>query len=174
LENLDALQAQREQLDGRIEAIAQTPPYATKVGRLMCLRGIALYSAMVLVTEIGDARRFPTAPHLMSYLGLVPREHSSGGRRCTGAITKTGNPRPRWILGQAAWNQRFRPGTSARLRKHWRSQPPEVVAIARKAQKRLNHKFWSIACRKEAKIAATAVAREMAGFVWALLIPDVA
>jgi len=168
LNTLDHLEAQRQDLDERIAVIAEEPAYRDRVQRLMCLRGIQLYSAMVLLTEIGDISRFGTAPQLMSYFGLVPSESSSGDSRYLGGITKTGNSRARWILGQAAWNQTRRPG-SERLRKQWATQAPEVVAIARKAEKRLHQKFWRIAARKERTIAATAVARELAGFVWAVL-----
>ena len=168
LDTLYHLESQRDELDRKIAAIAEEPLYKESVQRLISLRGIQLYSAMVLITEIGDVARFGTAPELMSYFGLTPRENSSGGSRHLGSITKAGNSRARWILGQAAWNQTRRPG-SQRLRKHWRTQAPDVVAIARKAEKRLYDKFWRTAARKERQVAATAVAREMAGFVWAIL-----
>jgi len=174
LSSLDQLETQRAQIDQRIAEVAQTPAYHDKVQRLMCLRGIALYSAMVLVTEIVDVHRFRGAPELMSYLGLVPREHSSGDSRHSGRITKVGNTRGRWVLSEAAWNQTRNPGTSDRLRKQRRSQPAAVAAISRKAEQRLHHKFWKIAVRKDRNTAATAVAREMAGFVWALLTLEVA
>jgi len=168
LDTLNHLETQREEIDRRIEVVAEEEPYREGVQRLMCLRGIQLYSAMVLLTEIGDIRRFAGAPQLMSYLGLVPSEHSSGEHRRRGATTKAGNSRARWVLGQAAWNQTRPPGTK-RLRDHWKTQPLEWVAIGRKAEKRLNHKYWKIAVRKDRRTAATAVAREMAGFVWAIL-----
>lgn len=173
LETLTHLELQRQEVDEQIAALAETPSYREGVQRLMSLRGIGLYSAMVLLTEIGDIRRFGSARQLMSYFGLVPGERSSGEKRRGRGITKTGNSYARWILGQAAWNQRHRPGCR-RLRQHWRTQAPEVVAIARKAEKRLHAKFWRIASRKEASIAATAVAREMAAFVWALLSLEIA
>ena len=168
LDTLNHLELQRQELDDKIAALAEGPAYRERVQRLLCLRGIQVYSAMVLLTEIGDIARFGSAPQLMSYFGVVPSENSSGGTRHLGGITKTGNTRGRWILGQAAWNQTRRPG-SQRLRKQWRSQPPEVVAIGRKAEKRLHDRFWCIAVRKERGVAATAVARELAGFVWAIL-----
>lgn len=172
LSTLDHLQVQLEAVDERIAALAQEAPYAQGVARLTSLRGIGLYSAMVLLTEIGDIRRFASAPQLMSYFGLVPSESSSGEHRRLGSITKAGNSRARWVLAQAAWNQ-TRPLRGERLHKHWQRQPLEVVAIARKAGKRLHQKFWKIATRTERKIAATAVARELAGFVWAILRVEV-
>lgn len=169
LDELDALLGQRQRVEQRIAALAQSEPYREGVGRLKSLRGVDTLTAMVLLTEIGDARRFASPPPLMAYLGLVPREASSGDRRHTGAITKAGNHHARRVLVEAAWNQRRKPGTCRRVRQHWRSQPPPVVAIARKAERRLYDKFWKVGLRKDPKTAAVAVARELVGFVWALL-----
>lgn len=174
LAQLDHLLEQQREIDGRIEQLASSERYRVGVQRLMSLKGIGRYSAMVLLTEIGDARRFSTPVPLMSYFGLVPRESSSGERRRTGSITKAGNHHVRWILVEAAWHQMGKTGASVRLRKHWQSQPAAVVAIGKKAEKRLHHKFWTVAMRKDRKTAVTAVAREMAGFVWALLTLEVA
>jgi transposase len=169
LAQLDSLVERRQGVDRRIAEIAESAPYRVKVQRLMSLKGIGLYTAMVILTEVGDARRFPKAPHLMSYFGLVPREASSGPKRQTGSITKAGNSRVRWVLTEAAWNQMRRVGSCARLKKHWQTQPDEVVAIAKKAERRLHDKFWKVANRKERRTAAIAVARELSGFIWALL-----
>jgi transposase len=169
LDELDALLGRRTAVERRIEEIACGEPYRQGVQRLMSLRGIGLLTAMVLLTEIGDARRFASAPQLMAYLGLVPRESSSGESRHTGPITKAGNHHVRRVLVEAAWNQTRQPGRCARLRQHWGHQPPAVVEIAKKAERRLHDKFWKVALRKDSKTAAVAVAREMAGFVWALL-----
>jgi transposase len=170
---LDHLEIQREDVDRRIHELAQTPAYAKRVQRLMSLRGVGVYTAMVLLTEIGDAHRFGKAKELMSYLGLVPRQSNSGTTRHSGGITKVGNTRARWILAETAWRQTTPPGKSRRLREQWASQPAEVVAIGKKAEKRLHHKFWKIAVRVDRKTAATAVARELAGFVWAMLTLEV-
>ncbi len=169
LDALDELSLRRAEVDARIAELAERPAYAPLVRRLMCLRGIELYSAMVLVCEIGDIRRFPTAPQLMSSFGLVPGEYSSGESQRRGSITKAGNARARWILVQAAWNQTSRPGSSARVQQRRKGQPAAVVAIARRAERRLYRRFWHLARRKDSKTAAVAVARELAGFVWAIL-----
>jgi transposase len=169
LEQLDSLLERRARVDARIEEIAHTDVYWGKVQRLMSLKGIGLYSAMLILTELGDARRFPSAPHVMSYVGVVSREDSTGQTRRQGSITKAGNSRLRWLLTEAAWNQTRRVGSCARLKKHWQTQPAEVVAIAKKAERRLHDKFWKVANRKDRRVAAVAVAREMAGFIWALL-----
>jgi transposase len=173
LEELDRLLAQRQEVDRQIAEVAQQERYWHRVQRLLCLRSIGVYSAMVLLTEIGDVRRFARAPQLMSYFGLVPKEDSSGESRRQGGITKAGSGRARWVLTEAAWNQRRPPGQSVRLRQQWQTQPEAVVAIAHQAQERLHRKFWKVALRKGSRTAAVAVAREMAGFVWALLSVEV-
>lgn len=174
LDALDSLVYRRRGIERAIEEIALAEPYREQVQRLMSLRGIGLFSAMVLLTEIGDARRFAEPTQLMAYLGLVPRESSSGESRWTGSITKSGNHYARWILTEAGWNQMARPGHCVRVRRHWQSQPTAVVEIAKKAERRLHDKFWRVASRKDRKTAVVAVAREMAGFIWALLTLKVA
>lgn len=174
LDELDGLISSRKQIEGKIAEIADAEPYRELVQRLLSLRGINVLSAMVLLTEIGDAKRFAKPVQLMAYLGLVPREHSSGDRRYTGSITKTGNHYARWILTEAAWNQMARPGNCRRLLRHWPTQPLWVVAVAKKAERRLHHKFWKVASRKDRKTAVVAVAREMVGFIWALLTLEAA
>jgi transposase len=171
---LDELIRLRDDTDRRIEELAGSPAYKAIVQRLICLRGIGLYSAMVLATEIGDARRFGKPKALMSYLGVVPREYNSGNTQHSGHITKVGNRRARWILGEAAWRQTSTPKKNARLETIRKTQPPEVVEIARKAETRLHHKFWKLAVRTDRNTAAVAVAREMAGFVWAMMTLEVA
>ncbi len=159
----------REELDRRIEELALSPAYREAVGRLCCLKGIRTQAAMVLATEIGDFRRFTHPGKLMAYLGLVPSEHSSGGSRRLGGITKAGNSRCRHVLVQAAWSYRYPPRAGLPLRRRQQGQPPEVIAHSWKAQHRLHKVFARLSFRKNSQIAATAVARELAGFVWALM-----
>jgi transposase len=155
-------------MDKHVAELAKAERYKDGVGRLCCLRGIATLSAMVLLTEVGDFARFGSARQLMSYLGLVPSEHSSGDTRRQGAITKAGNTRSRHVLVEAAWKYKSKPETSAILRKRREGQPAEIVGHATKAQQRLHAKFWSVADKDLCK-AAVAVARELAGFVWGLM-----
>jgi transposase len=159
----------RDALDRRIEELALTPRYKPVVDRLCCFRGIRTQSAMVLATELGDLRRFESPRQLMAYVGLVPREDSSGERRRLGAITKAGNARVRHVLVQAAWNYRRRPSVGKALRLRQDGQPPDVIAHAWKCQHRLYRVFHRLAERKPRQVAATAVARELIGFVWAVL-----
>ena len=166
---LDYKVDRRDEFDRHIEALALEPAYKEAVGRLCCLKGISTQAAMVLVTEIGDFRRFEHPGKLMAYVGLVPSEHSSGGTRRQGSITKAGNSRARHVLVQAAWTYRFPPRRGAVLNRRQEGQPPEAIAHSWKAQHRLHKVFQRLAGRKTSQIAAVAVARELAGFVWALM-----
>jgi len=157
----------RDELDRRIEALALTPRYKPVVDRITCFRGFKTQAAMVLATELGDLRRFDSPRQLMAYIGLIPSEHSSGPRRRQGAITKAGNARVRHVLVQAAWHYRRRP--SAALKRRQEGQDPSVIAHAWKCQHRLYKVFHRLAERKPKQVAATAVAREMIGFLWAVL-----
>lgn len=159
----------REELDGRIEALALTPRYKPVVDRITCFRGFKTQAAMVLATELGDLRRFESPRQLMAYIGLVPSEHSSGDRRRLGAITKAGNTRARHVLVQAAWHYRRRPAVGAALRRRQEGQDPSIIAHAWKCQHRLYKVFHRLAAKKPKQVAATAVAREMIGFLWAAL-----
>jgi transposase len=159
----------REELDRRIEELALLPQYQEAVARLRCFRGIDTHAAMVLATEIGDWRRFERPGQLMAYLGLVPKEHSSGERERRGPITKAGNSHCRHVLVQAAWSYRHPPRKSAALADRQAGQPPHVVAHAWKAQHRLHRVYGRIADRKNGNIAVVAVARELVGFLWASL-----
>jgi len=160
---------QRDELDARIESIAVAPDYAAAVSRLRCFRGIDTLAAMVLVTEIGDFRRFQRPGQLMAYLGLVPSEHSSGSRERKGPITKGGNSFCRHVLVQAAWHCRYRPHVSKALAVRQKTQPHEVIAHAWKSQLRLYRLYHRLAYKKPHQVAVVAMAREMVGFIWAVM-----
>lgn len=159
----------REELDRQIEALALSPVYRTAIAWLRCFRGVDTQAAMVLATEIGDWHRFTSPRQLMAYLGLVPREHSTGHRERRGAITKAGNSHCRHVLVQAAWAYRHRPRVGAALATRQRGQPPGVVAHAWKAQHRLHKVYRQLAYRKGHQVAVVAVARELVGFLWAVM-----
>jgi len=169
LEHLEYLETQRGVLDDEITRYAQAPPYRCQVEALCCLRGVKTLTAMTLLSEIGDIRRFGSPRALMGYFGLVPSERSSGERERRGPITKAGNTHCRRILVEAAWNNRHRSGADLILKRRRQGQPPNVVAIAIKAQHRLYKKFHRLDHRKHRHVAITAVARELCGFVWATL-----
>ena len=91
-------------LDAALQAQAERDPYREPVGWLRCLRGFDTVNAMTVVAELHDIVRFGSARKLMAYLGLVPSEHSRGGSRRQGGITKSGNRHVRRALVNAAWN----------------------------------------------------------------------
>jgi transposase len=159
----------RDELDGRIEALALTPRYKPVVDRICCFRGFKTQAAMVIATELGDVRRFENPRQLMAFVGLVPSEHTSGDRRRLGSITKAGNARVRHILIQAAWHYRRRPTVGAPLRRRQSGQDPNVIRHAWKCQHRLYTLFYRLAAKKPRPVAATAAARELVGFLWAVL-----
>jgi transposase len=147
-------------------------PLAQTVARLRCLRGIDTLSAVGLAVEVGDFQRFERAGQLMSYLGLVPAEHSTGASRRQGHITKTGSSHARRLLIEAAWHYRRPPRLGTTLERRQEGQDPLVVAIAWKAQQRLHH-IWQRLDHKRGKrktIVAVAVARHLAGFCWAIAL----
>lgn len=169
LEHMEYLEMQRDALDAEIERYAQSPSFRERVEALCCLRGIKTLTAMTLLSEIGDIRRFSSPRALMAYFGLVPSERSSGERQRRGPITKAGNSHARRILIEAAWNNRSRAAANLILNRRRQGQPPAVVAIAIKAQHRLSRKFYRLWQRKHPHVAITAVAREFCGFIWAIL-----
>ena len=169
LEHLEYLQTQRLALDTELERFALALPYRPQGEALCCLRGVKTLTALTLLCEVDDVRRFPSPRGLMAYFGLVPSEHSSGNKERRGPITKAGNNHARRLLVEAAWNNRHRAAAELILNRRRQGQPPAVVAIAVKAQHRLYKKFWHLDQRKHRHVAVTAVARELCGFLWAIL-----
>ena len=132
------------------------------------LRGVALLTAVTFVAEIGDVRRFESPRQLMAYLGLVQCESSTGERVRRGGITKAGNPRVRRVLIEGAWTYRFPARMSRLLQERQQGLPKTVRAIAWKAQVRLCARYRRLmAAGKRQTVVTTAIAREMAAFLWA-------
>ena len=161
--------SRRDVLDEQIAALALTPAYATAVATLQCFRGLQVHGAMVLATELVDWRRFASPRQLMAYLGFVPREHSSGARERRGSITKAGNAHCRHVLVQAAWAYRLHPKVGPALVIRQRGQSPVVTRHAWKAQQRLYPMYHRLALRRGPQIAVVAVARELVGYLWAVM-----
>ena len=161
--------SRRDALDARIAEIALTPTYAPAVATLQCFRGLQVHSAMVLATELVDWRRFASPRQLMAYLGFVPREHSSGPRERRGSITKAGNAHCRHVLVQAAWAYRLHLKTGPALAVRQRGQPAAVTLHAWKAQQRLYTMYHRLSLRRSPQIAVVAVARELIGYLWAVM-----
>ncbi|MEK6536230.1 MAG: IS110 family transposase [Actinomycetota bacterium] len=155
-------------LNRQVEDLSLQEPYLTPVKFLRCLKGIDTLSALTLIVETQDFKRFEGARAYMSYTGAVGREHSSGERIRRGSITKSGNAHIRRILIESAWSYR-RGGLSVIVKKRREGCPAEVVLIARKAEARLHRKFARmVAKNKPTQVAVTAVARELAGFIWSI------
>jgi transposase len=139
------------------------------VQALQALRGVQLIASMTLVAELQDFLRFESPCQLMAYVGLVPGEHSSGPKRRQGSITKAGNSAARRMLVEMAWHYQHPPRVSPIIATRQDQLPKTVTDIAWAAQLRLNAKFRRLLARRVIKNkAVVAVARELAGFVWAI------
>lgn len=160
----------------RIEELAQMESYKEPVHKLVCFNGIATHTALSLLVEVGDFNRFKTAPNFASYLGLVPGEHSSGNKQQHTGITKAGNAHLRRLLVEAA--QVYSRGAigkkGARLRAGQEGNTTETIAYADKANERLKRRFYKLALHTKHNIATTAVARELACFIWGMMTEKVA
>jgi transposase len=171
-EQLDAIaeaERRRDRLEAQIRELVPTWSLAPVVAALQAMRGVAFLSAVVLVAEIGDFRRFATPRRLMAWLGLVPSEHSSGAKVERGGITKAGNGRARRVLVEGAWSYRFPARVTGPIQARLEGVPDAVRAIAWKAQLRLCARFRRLlAAGKNANLVTTAIAREMAAFAWAI------
>jgi transposase len=171
-EYLDAMEnheARVKRLDKAIEASCQTWRLLQVVKALQALRGISLLSAVTLIAELGDLTRFDKPVQLMAYLGLVPSEHSSGETIKRGPITKTGNTHVRKTLIESAQAYRLPARKSTAIRKRQEGLPEEVLDIAWNAQLRLCHRYRRLIAKgKNHNLVITAIARELAGFIWAI------
>jgi transposase len=166
---IDALSHRRDALEREIVGMLPTSPWTTQVGRLRCLRGIDTLTAVGLCAEIGDFERFARAEQLMSYIGLVPCENTTGQQRRLGSITKTGSGHARRLLVEAAWHYRSRPRIGKALTDRQQHQPAEAIAVAWSAQQRLHRTWTRLEARaKRRTIIAVAAARELSGFCWAV------
>lgn len=171
-ERLVAVRQARERIERLERAIHEAVPawsLAPLVTALMALRGIDFIAATALLAEIGDLGRFRTPRELMAWLGLVPSEFSTGEDTRRGPITKAGNRRARQLLIECAWSYRHPPRVGAGKLARVAAAPAAVRDIAWKAQVRLTGRYRAL-CRagKPDVVAITAVARELAGFIWAI------
>jgi len=166
----DVLLARRDRVESELEALAADSPCALALSRLRCLRGIDTLSALGLCAEVGDWARFDHPDQLSAYLGIVPSEHTTSTQRRQGSITKAGSTHARRLLIEAAYHYRRNPGVGEVLERRQRDQPPEVINIAWRAQRRLHARWRQLkhARGKRNGIVAVAVARELAGFCWEL------
>ncbi len=170
LDVLSLLEDQRRQVEEQICELAKEEPYRDRVKTLCALRGFSPLAAMRLIAEVMVFERFGSAPSFMKFTGLIPSEHSSGDRIRRGKITKAGNSHIRHVLVEAVQRAHLsaRPGRAVLRR--WQEVPGPLRQIALACLKRLHHKFWSLTRRGvSAGKTRVAMARELAGFVWALM-----
>lgn len=168
LSTLDAREAAVAAIDADLVLWFTREPFADPVSRLAAYRGITELGALTLASEVCDWRRFPTAAMFMGFCGLVPSEHSSGDRTQRGGITHAGNTHLRTQLVESAWAYKSRPQVGATISRRQEGIDPAVVTRSWAAQQRLCGKFRRLDARKTSrKTVVTAVARELAGFVWA-------
>ena len=167
--SVQRLQVDFATLNKRIEELAQSEPLADGVRRLRALKGIDTLSAATIVSEVGDFSQFARASSFMAFVGLVPSEYSSGERERRGAITKAGNAHVRRVIVEAAWSYSHRPAIGVVLRRRQLGLDPQLVAFSWAAQQRLCARFRKLDALKPRNVATTAVARELAGFVWAVM-----
>lgn len=164
---IDQLVARIERLEGHMELMCAEWVKKPVVEAIMTLRGFRIIAAMTVVSELGDFVRFTHPKQLMSYLGLTPGEHTTGGKRKQGSITKCGNSHLRWMLVECATHYQAQPRVSSALSMRQEGQPRWLREISWKAQNRLHLRFTKLRQRlmHHNKIKVT-VARELAGVLW--------
>ena len=174
----DTLVAKLERLDSRIEELASRDGYSESVRKLCCFIGIKTHTALSVIVEVGDFKRFTSAEKFASYIGLVPGEDSSGDDQTRLGITKAGNSHLRMLLTEAA--QCYSKGQigykSKALKARQAGNAPQVIAYADKANERLRRRYYKMIlskCKKH-NVAKTAVARELACFIWGMMTDNIA
>jgi transposase len=158
-----------ERLTRQVAELVPSWSMAPVIAAYQAMRGVAFLTAVTLVAEIGDVRRFDSPRQLMAYLGLVPSESSTGEQVRRGGITKAGSSRARRVLIEGAWTYRFPARRSRLLEERQAGLPKAVCDIAWKAQLRLCGRYRKLMARgKRQGVVVTAIAREMAAFLWAI------
>lgn len=173
LGQLSYLESRVAYLDQQIEQIAATDTYAPAVTKLRVFKGIETLTAMLLIAEITDFRRFASAKTLMAYLGLIPSEQSSGNKQASGAITKSGNQRCRTFLIEVVQHCVRKPHISAKMKANLSQVSSHSARIAVNCMHRLHNRYWHLVLRgKHNNKAKAAIAREFVGFIWAMMQPE--
>jgi transposase len=161
--------ARLQRLDQELQDHVKSWRLSPVVEALQALRGVQCIVAVTMVAEIGDLSRFDTPRELMKFLGLIPSESSSGGRRQQGAITKAGNTHARRALVEGAWAYRSPAKVSRHLPLRLEKQPTMIQDISWKAQVRLCTRSRRLVAKgKHANVVTVAIARELVGFMWAI------
>jgi transposase len=169
-DTIDDILARLRRVEAELRALLTLEPLRERVVRLRCFRGMSDLTALTIAAEVGDPTRFARAQQFMGFTGLVPSEHSSGAGRHQGGITKTGNAHLRRVLVEAAWHYRHPPARGAGLRRRQTGAPGAAIRQAWVAQQRLHQRYRRLLGRgKRPQVVVTALARELAGFTWAVL-----
>jgi transposase len=169
IQAIDAALQRQERLADKMKQLLEDWEWKPIVKALMACKGFQEVAAMTLIAELGDLRRFTHPRTLMAFLGLVPDEHSSGGKRRQGGITKCGNSHARWMLVECSQHYRRTPKISAALSRRQEGQSKEVKELSWRMQNRLNKRYVKLKMRgKRENKVIVAIAREMCAFLWEL------
>ncbi len=171
LGHLEYLDTRIRYLNKQIEEIASSELYALSVKKLRAFKGIGTLTAMLLIAEITDFRRFPNPRALMAFLGLIPSENSSGDKQKGGSITKTGNHRCRKHLIESVQHYVKKPYLTAQMKDDLIQVDRKSATIATNCMKRLHKRYWTLTMKGKIRpVAITAIAREFVGFIWAMMM----
>ena len=171
--HLEYIETRTHYLDTQIKEVADLQIYAPAVKKLKAFKGIGTLTAMVLIAEITDFRRFPNPRALMAFLGLIPSENSSGDKQRGGSITKAGNTRCRKLLIESVQHYKKRPQLSSQMKYDLQQVDAHSADIAIKCLRRLNKRYWALTMKGKLHcVAITAIAREFVGFIWAMMHPQ--
>jgi len=161
--------ARLKRLDDELHYQVKQWRYYPLVKAYQAMRGVGLLVAAGVVSELGDLTRFDKPRKLMAYVGLVPSEHSTGGRRKIGGLTKTGNPRARRLLIEGAHSYRYAANISSEMQKQQEGLPKAIIDIGWKAQLRLCRRYQRLVKRgKHQNVIKAAIAREMLAYLWSM------
>ncbi len=164
---IDDRLAQCERLEAALREVVVTWRFFPVVQALQAMRGVQFLTAVGMVSELGDLSRFMHPRQLMAWFGVTPSEHSSGGKRRQGSITKTGNSYARKLLVEAAWSYRHPAKVGREIQQRHEGLPKSIVDRAWDVQVRLCQRYRKLVARgKSANIAVVAIARELVGFIW--------
>ena len=169
-------EAKIERYDQRIEEIAAEARYKKNAEKLGCFLGISTHTALSLIVETGDFKRFAKGNTYAAFLGLVPGERSSSKNVNRLGISKAGNTHLRCLLIEAAKGicKGVIGHKSKKLRSRQSAQPAYVIAYADKANTRLRSKYYKmIRHGKKKNVAVAAVARELSCFIWGMMTGNI-
>lgn len=169
IQAIDTNTTRVQRLADRLKQLLTDWEWKPVVEALMACKGFQEVAAMTIISELGDLRRFQHPRQLMSFVGLVPSEHSSGATRRQGSITKCGNSHARWMLVESAQHCRRAPKISKDLSRRQEHQPKEVLELSWRMQNRLHKRYVKLKMRgKQENKCIVACARELVGFIWEL------